>query len=32
MPDKGAFTDKLNRSLLTFVNYYHRTKDIILPK
>ena len=32
MPDQGVFTDKLNRSHLTFYNYDHRTKDIILPK
>ena len=32
MPDQGVFTDKLHRSHLTFYNYDHRTKDIILPK
>ena len=32
MLNKGVFTDKLNRSHLTFFNYNHRTKDIILPK
>ena len=28
MPDKGVFTDKLNRSHLTFFNYTTRLKTL----